>query len=99
MLAPNDTTCTYVHREDFLQKKNLTLSFYTGTSQLTPQNLKQVHWLRLKCVWCYATLFASIVVFPLQTNRTAGQLMSNSHKPLQEIPTALTPERNAINRS
>lgn len=28
-------------------------------SQQTSQNLKQGHWLRRECVWCYATLYAS----------------------------------------
>lgn len=32
-------------------------------SQETPLNLKQGHWLRRKCVWCYATLYALKFVF------------------------------------
>ena len=36
----------------------ITLSFSTGTFEHTPLNLKQVHWLRRECVWCYATLYA-----------------------------------------
>lgn len=75
MLPPTAYTSKYIHTAELFQRNIglITLFFNTETLEQTPLSLKQIHWLRRECAWCYATFMLNSGVS--LKKRTADKLM------------------------
>lgn len=103
MLPPTAYTSKYIHTAELFQRNIglITLFFNTETLEQTPLSLKQIHWLRRECAWCYATFMLNSGVSLKKTNSrqtdgTAGKFTSNLRKLFQEISTTIVTESNAF---